>query len=226
MMKDNLEAAIFDLDGVLTDTARFHFMAWKQTLATYHIEVDDEVCELVKGISRTESLQLILHRANHSVTAKDFETILSEKNETYITMISTLTKEDVMPGIEALLMVLNEKHIPCVVASASRSATLILTQLGIAHYFHGVVDVTTIQHGKPAPDIFISACSLANTTAAHAIGFEDARAGIQAMKKCGMFAIAIGHTSLRLDAPDMYYATSATIRYEDIRACFEEVRQC
>lgn len=215
--------AVFDLDGVLTDTARYHFLAWKQTLEAYGIPVDNEVNELVKGISRVDSLKLILSRAKVPLHDAVFEGLLYQKNQTYQEMISKLSKKDVLPGILTFLEELKQAKIPCVIASASKSAEYILNQLEIRAFFQGVVDPASVQHGKPAPDIFLKACAMMNVSVGQAVGFEDARAGIQAIKAAGMKAVGIGHKDLMLDAPNRYYPSTSFLHRKDIENMMKEI---
>ncbi len=214
--------AVFDLDGVLTDTAMYHYRAWKQTLQERGIPVDDEVCELVKGISRAESLKLILKRAHVPLDEVICTQLLSEKNDRYQDMIKKLSQTDVLPGILPFLNELRMHGIVCVVASASQSASMILEKLLIRKYFAGVVDPASVRHGKPAPDIFLQACRMAHIPVEHAIGFEDARAGIQAMRRAGMKAIGIGHPQLQLEHPDVYYPDTSCLHVQAVLQALKE----
>ena len=209
--------AVFDLDGVLTDTARHHFMAWKETLEDLHIPVDDEVCELVKGISRAESLALILKRANVTMEESQFQKVLDDKNAAYLHRIKNLTKKDILPGIEQLLQKLQDDHILCAVASASKSAPHILKQLEIDGYFSHIADPGKIAKGKPAPDIFLEPCIYFQIPPKEAVGFEDAAAGIQAIKAAGLYAVGIGHEQLQSQHPDQYYASTLDICYAQLQ---------
>ena len=219
---DEWKLAVFDLDGVLTDTAKYHFQAWKQTMEKYGIPVDDEVNELVKGISRAKSLSLILERAHIPLQKELFEELLIRKNETYLGMIKQLSRKDVLPGVIEFLEELRIHGIPCVVASASKSAEMILNRLGIRSYFIGVVDPTGINNGKPAPDIFLKACQMAHIPAENAIGFEDAMVGIQAIKQAGMKAVGIGHENLKEEHPDCYYSSTIYLHMKVILQTIKE----
>lgn len=214
--------AVFDLDGVLTDTANYHYLAWKHTLEAYGIPVDEEVNELVKGIGRYDSLKLILERAKVPLHEELVAKLLLQKNETYKGMIKELSQENVLPGILVFLEELKNDGIPCVVASASKSAEHILNQLKIRSYFQGVVDPASIEKGKPAPDIFLMACQMMKVPVENAVGFEDARAGIQAIKAAGMSAVGIGHGDLRKEKPDRYYSSTTCLHKADIEAMMKE----
>lgn len=214
--------AVFDLDGVLTDTARHHFMAWKETLESLQIPVDDEVCELVKGISRAESLALILKRAKITMEEAQFQRVLEDKNAAYLHRIEGLTKQDILPGIEQLLQSLQEDHILCAVASASKSAPRILKQLEIDHYFAHIADPSKIAKGKPAPDIFLEPCTYFHISPREAVGFEDAAAGVQAIKAAGLYAIGIGHEQLKQEHPDQYYASTKELSYPRLQQLVKE----
>lgn len=217
----NWNAAVFDLDGVLTDTAKYHFLAWKLTMENLGIPVDEEVNELVKGISRQDSLQLILDRANVPMNRTTFHELLEKKNDLYLELIQNLNEDDVLPGIVAFLQELRSHGIPCVVASASKSAPMILDRLHIRSYFVGVVDPRSVAQGKPAPDIFLKACEMVNIPVEEAVGFEDARAGVQAIKSAGMVAIGIGHENLKEVDPDGYYPSTKNLCYQEIKQLME-----
>lgn len=213
--------AVFDLDGVLTDTAKYHFLAWKMTLEDMGIPVTDEINELVKGVSRQDSLKIILDKANVPLDQNMFQRLLDKKNTLYLQLIKKLTEQDVLPGILNLLETLKNRDIVCVVASASKSAPLILQQLKINSFFKGIVNPAEIKNGKPAPDIFLKACEIAGISPQFGIGFEDARVGIQAIKAAGLKAVAIGDKGLLNESPDLYYQYSNQLEFDQINKLME-----
>ena len=213
--------AVFDLDGVLTDTAKYHFLAWKMTLEDMGIPVIDEINELVKGVSRQDSLKIILDKANVPLDQNMFQRLLDKKNTLYLQLIKKLTEQDVLPGILNLLETLKNRDIVCVVASASKSAPLILQQLKINSFFKGIVNPAEIKNGKPAPDIFLKACEIAGISPQFGIGFEDARVGIQAIKAAGLKAVAIGDKGLLNESPDLYYQYSNQLEFDQINKLME-----
>ncbi|ALP36546.1 beta-phosphoglucomutase [Paenibacillus sp. IHB B 3084] len=207
-----MKAVIFDLDGVITDTAEYHFQAWGSLATTLGIPFDREFNEQLKGISRTESLDKILARGDRSsaYSADDKQQLAAQKNTEYQRLISALTPVDVLPGIRALLMELRDARIGIALASASKNAAFILDRLELTHYFDSVVDVTAIRHGKPDPEIFLTGATNLGVRPADCIGIEDAQAGIQAIKGAGMFAVGVG-TPSQMQGADVVVATTAEL---------------
>ncbi|WP_025719696.1 beta-phosphoglucomutase [Paenibacillus sp. 1-18] len=207
-----MKAVIFDLDGVITDTAEYHFQAWGSLAAALDIPFDREFNEQLKGISRTESLDKILARGNLSDAYSDEgkRELATRKNTEYQRLISALTPADVLPGIKALLAELQDARIGIALASASKNAAFILERLELTRYFDSVVDVTAIRHGKPDPEIFLTGAANLGVQPADCIGIEDAQAGIQAIKGAGMFAVGVG-TPSQMQGADVVVATTAEL---------------
>lgn len=190
-----MKAVIFDLDGVITDTAEYHFLAWKHIADQIHIPFDRSFNESLKGISREKSLETILVHggaaAKYSKAEK--QALMFQKNQHYQTLISKLTPKDLLPGISRLLCELKNENIKIALASSSRNAPKILERLEIIDDFHAVVDPTALAKGKPEPDIFLTAALLLGVSPAECAAIEDAEAGIAAIKSAGMFAVGVGH---------------------------------
>lgn len=207
-----LQAVLFDLDGVITDTAEFHFQAWKQMADQLGIAIDREFNESLKGISRMESLERVLRHGHQEqqYSAAEKEALATAKNAHYVSLLANLSPVDTYPGIETLLLELKERHIPAVIASASKNAPQILHALGIYDLFQTVVSPEGIP-GKPAPDIFLQGARAVDADPAYCIGIEDAYSGIQAIKSAGMFAIGIGeeHILKPAGADVVYSRTNA-----------------
>lgn len=197
----NLQAVLFDLDGVITDTAEYHFQAWKQMAANIGIAIDRDFNETLKGISRMESLERILThgKCEHRFTMEDRIALAKEKNDHYVSLLANLSPNDTYPGIWELLVKLQENQIPAVVASASKNAPQILKSLCLGELFQVVVNPDGIP-GKPAPDIFLKGARAVGADPAYCIGIEDAQAGIQAIRAAGMYAIGIGDKELLIAA--------------------------
>lgn len=188
-----MKGFVFDLDGVLADTAKYHYIAWKELAAEIGITIDEVFNEQLKGISRQESLERILE---HGGKLGEFsEEVLAElaekKNQQYVELLEELTPEDALPGVREFLIEAREHNIPCSVASASKNAPFILDKLALSDYFIGIVDPATLTKGKPDPEIFIKAAELMKLQPSEVIGFEDAQAGIDGIKACGMYAVGI-----------------------------------
>ena len=180
---------IFDLDGVITDTAKFHYQAWKALADSLGISFD----ETFNGISRMDSLDRILahgHREN-AFTPAEKEALAQQKNDHYVQLLEHLTTEDVLPGVVPLLQQAQARHIPCAVASASKNAPLILEKLGVRAYFATIVDPDSLSKGKPDPEIFLAAADSIGVLPQNAIGFEDAQSGIDGLKAAGIYAVGL-----------------------------------
>ncbi len=184
---------IFDLDGVITDTAKFHYQAWKALADSLGISIDETFNETLKGISRMDSLDRILahgHREN-AFTPAEKEALAQQKNDHYVQLLEHLTTEDVLPGVVPLLQQAQARHIPCAVASASKNAPLILEKLGVRAYFATIVDPDSLSKGKPDPEIFLAAADSIGVLSQNAIGFEDAQSGIDGLKAAGIYAVGL-----------------------------------
>lgn len=184
---------IFDLDGVITDTAKFHYQAWKASADSLGIPIDETFNETLKGISRMDSLDRILahgHREN-AFTPAEKEALAQQKNDHYVQLLEHLTTEDVLPGVVPLLQQAQAHHIPCAVASASKNAPLILEKLGVRAYFATIVDPDSLSKGKPDPEIFLAAADSIGVLPQNAIGFEDAQSGIDGLKAAGIYAVGL-----------------------------------
>lgn len=184
---------IFDLDGVITDTAKFHYQAWKALADSLGIPIDETFNETLKGISRMDSLDRILahgHRENAFIPAEK-EALAQQKNDHYVQLLEHLTTEDVLPGVVPLLQQAQARHIPCAVASASKNAPLILEKLGVRAYFATIVDPDSLSKGKPDPEIFLAASDSIGVLPQNAIGFEDAQSGIDGLKAAGIYAVGL-----------------------------------
>ena len=184
---------IFDLDGVITDTAKFHYQAWKALADSLGISIDETFNETLKGISRMDSLDSILahgHREN-AFTPAEKEALAQQKNDHYVQLLEHLTTEDVLPGVVPLLQQAQARHIPCAVASASKNAPLILEKLGVRAYFATIVDPDSLSKGKPDPEIFLAAADSIGVLPQNAIGFEDAQSGIDGLKAAGIYAVGL-----------------------------------
>ena len=184
---------IFDLDGVITDTAKFHYQAWKALADSLGIPIDETFNETLKGSSRMDSLDRILahgHREN-AFTPAEKEALAQQKNDHYVQLLEHLTTEDVLPGVVPLLQQAQARHIPCAVASASKNAPLILEKLGVRAYFATIVDPDSLSKGKPDPEIFLAAADSIGVLPQNAIGFEDAQSGIDGLKAAGIYAVGL-----------------------------------
>lgn len=191
-LKPELEAVIFDLDGVITDTAEYHYLAWKKTAEKVGVPFDKDFNEKLKGIGRMESLELILEQSDRSFTEAEKIQLAKEKNDLYVELIQNITPSEILPGILSLLKELKENNIKVGLASASKNAFAVVNKLEIAQYFDYIADSAMIKKGKPDPEIFMDVADALNISYKNCVGVEDAEAGIQAIKAANMFAIGIG----------------------------------
>jgi beta-phosphoglucomutase len=190
-----LEAVIFDMDGVLTETSRQHYLAWKQLAKDLNFDITDEINDQIKGISRLESLDIVLRAGNivDKFTETEKMQLADKKNSIYQSLIKEFTDENLSEGALLLLKTLKDKGVKIALASVSKNAQFLLEAMGIKDYFDAIVDPSEIVHGKPAPDIFIMAAQKLGVEPKNCIGIEDAFAGVEAIIRAGMKPIGIGN---------------------------------
>lgn len=208
---------VFDLDGVITDTAKFHYIAWKNLAAELGITINETFNETLKGISRMDSLEKILaygHKEN-DFTTEEKEALAQKKNEEYVKLLADLSEKDLLPGVHNFLVQAKERNIPCAIASASKNAPMILEKLGVLDFFGHIVDPETLKKGKPDPEIFIKAAESIKIESKDAIGFEDAQAGIEGIKAAGMYAVGISETE-NLAGADLQVASMTELSVEKL----------
>lgn len=193
-------AVVFDLDGVITDTARFHHLAWKRLADSLGIGFDDELAESLKGIDRRTSLEMILAKGGKIVPADEFDRLATLKNDWYKELIGTMTAADLLPGAVEALKAARAAGLSIGLASVSQNAPTILARLGIADLFDTVVDAKLLKRGKPDPEIFLKAAAELGVDPADCLGVEDAVAGVASIKGAGMPALGIGRASVLTEA--------------------------
>jgi beta-phosphoglucomutase len=199
----NYEAVIFDLDGVITDTAAFHYAAWKKLADELDIYFDREINESLKGIDRMASLEIVLKKSAKRYTKEEKVQLADKKNDYYKQMVEQMTPNDILPGVKTLLEKLRTQNIKIALASASKNAFTVIDKLGLQTYFDYLVDAGKIKHSKPDPEIFITAANGLLVPCDKCIGVEDAKAGIKAIKAAGMFAVGIGSPQILCEADDV-----------------------
>lgn len=207
-----LKALVFDLDGVLTDTAELHYLAWKKLSDELGLYFDREQNEALKGVSRIGSFEIIL-KNNDKLDFYSFaekEMLSNRKNEYYKELIETLTEKDVLPGIRSLLDDARNRGLKTAVASVSRNAPRVLERIGLASCFDTVADADKVKNSKPDPEIFLTCATQLGIPPASCIGIEDAQAGVEAILSAGMFAVGI-NVSLTGRAPDLMLRSTAEL---------------
>ena len=191
----SFKAVLFDLDGVITDTAEYHYLAWKKLAEELGISIDRQFNEQLKGVSRDDSLRRILAYGGKTVTDTEFKQLTDRKNANYLEMIQAVRPADVYPGILSLLQDLRANGKKIALASASKNGSFLLKQMQLTAYFDAIADPAAVAHSKPAPDIFQAAAKGVGVQAAECIGIEDAAAGIAAIKSAGALPIGVGRAA-------------------------------
>jgi len=189
-----LKAVLFDLDGVITDSARYHYRAWKELADELDIPFDEAYNEKLKGVSRMDSLELILKNGNKqdAFTEEEKEVLAEKKNVNYKELIKQITPADILPGIRELLISLKDKNIKTCVCSVSKNAFFIIDRLELNGYFDHIIDAVKIRNAKPDSDIFAVGAYVLGAVPEECVGIEDAKAGIEAIKKAGIKAVGVG----------------------------------
>lgn len=195
-----LKACLFDLDGVIVDTARFHYVAWRKLANELGFELTHAQNEQLKGVSRMESLDIILGIGNVTLDEETKLKLAFDKNEHYLSLCRQMTPDDVLPGVIPFLKSLQEAQIKIGLGSASKNARIILEQIDMLDYFETIVDGTRITRGKPDPETFLLGAFDLNVMPEECAVFEDALAGIEAAKAGSMIAIGVGDPSILLNA--------------------------
>lgn len=202
-MESRLKAVIFDLDGVITDTATYHYRAWKQLADELGIYFDEKINERLKGIDRMTSLEIILERSPVQYTQEEKEVLATKKNDLYKQLIQTMTPADVLPGTLAVLQALKQRGILAGLASVSKNAFTVIDKLQIGQYFAYIADAAKITKGKPDPEIFLTVAANLGVAPQDCVGVEDAAAGIKAIKAAGMYGVGIGDPVMLKEADEV-----------------------
>jgi len=187
-----IKAFLFDLDGVIVDTAKYHYIAWKKIAAGLGFDFTPEDNERLKGISREESLEILLGIGNISLGKEEKEQLAREKNNIYTGLIAQMGPEEILPGVKEFLISARKKGIKTALGSASKNAAPILNTLGLLGYFDAVIDGNKISKAKPDPEVFLNGAKELNVLPDECVVFEDAAAGIEAARKGNMKSIGIG----------------------------------
>ncbi|EOW1565210.1 beta-phosphoglucomutase [Listeria monocytogenes] len=193
-MTTALKGVVFDLDGVITDTAHYHYLAWKKTAESIGIEFDEAFNENLKGVSRIDSLLLILKKDGREkdFTEEQIEALAADKNDFYVSLLKEITPADVLPGIKELIVDLKKQNLKCAIASVSKNARTVLSALEMEQEFDYIVDAAKITKSKPDPEIFVEACRGLGLETSEVVGIEDAQAGIEAINAAGIVSVGVG----------------------------------
>ena len=198
-----IEACIFDLDGVIVDTAVYHYRAWKRLANELGFDFTEAQNERLKGISRVRSLQLILEWGGMEKTSEEQQALATRKNEWYVDMINHMTPQEILPGAHLFLREARAAGLKTGLGSASKNAYTILERTGLLPLFDVIVDGNAVTASKPDPEVFLQCAKSLGMIPAHCVVFEDAVAGIAAAKAAGMKVIGIGEASILTEADEV-----------------------
>ena len=193
-------ACIFDLDGVIVDTAKYHFMAWKRLTDQLGIHFTGEDNERLKGVSRMASLDIILELGNLNPDESRKLEYATLKNNWYIDYISKMTPDEILPGCLAFIKELRDANIRVAIGSASKNTPMILKRVGIQELFDAVADGNNVGKAKPNPEVFLKAAEMVKVKPGECVVFEDAVAGVQAALNAGMMCIGVGSPKILTEA--------------------------
>ena len=210
-----LKALVFDLDGVITDSAELHYQAWKRLSEELGLYFDREQNEALKGVSRIGSFEIILRNNNKldAYTEEEKETLANRKNEYYKELVETLTEKDILPGIQQLLIDARAMGLKTAIASVSRNAPRVLEKIGLSDYFDTIADATKVKRSKPDPEIFLTCAEQLGVDPVDCIGLEDSQAGIEAILSAGMYAVGINVT-ITGSSPDLILSSTSELSLE------------
>ncbi len=213
----NLKALIFDLDGVLTDTAKYHYLAWKKLADELGFYFDEEINELLKGVSRINSFEIILQKNNatNAFSPEEKETLANKKNEYYKEMIEQLTPNDILDGILPFITEARNSGVKCAVASISKNAQRVLELLKISDMFDYIADAALVKKPKPDPEIFLTCANALGFKPNECIGIEDAQAGIESIHNAGMLSVGI-NVAVTSITPDIVLKSTSELNFKEI----------
>lgn len=212
---------IFDLDGVIVDTAKFHYLAWRKLANDLGFDITEEQNEELKGVSRVRSLEKILEWGNVKLSQDNFMEQMALKNDNYLSYISSMTHKDILPGVQAVLDFYTENNIPIALGSASKNARSILEKTGLYQKFTAVVDGNDVEKAKPDPEVFLIAAGKLDIEPGNCIVFEDSQAGVQAANIAGMISIGIGSKEVLHEA-DYVFASFEEIELNFLKKLLTE----
>ncbi len=217
-----IKGFIFDLDGVITDTAESHYMAWKKLSDEMGWAFDHEVNDKLRGISRMDSIQVILDHNSATLDEATMTQLAAKKNDIYVASLETMTPEDYLPGAKELLTHLRTEGFSVALGSASKNAIKVLEQLNAAAYFDVIGDGNSVSKSKPEPDIFLHGAERLNLQPDECIVFEDAESGIDAAKAGGFHSVGIGPED-RVGHADLRFNTMKEATLFEIKSYFKDL---
>jgi len=214
-----VKAVIFDLDGVIVDTANYHYLAWKRLALELGFDLTLDQNELLKGVSRMRSLDIILDLGGIKLSASEKERFANKKNGWFVEFVNEMKPEEIFPGVRDLLRSIRAQGLKVALASSSKNAPSVIRLLNIQHEFDAVVDGTMIIHSKPDPEIFLLAAKKLGIEPSSCVVFEDAEAGVEAALAAGMKCVGIG-SALQLGKANLVIAKTGDFKLQTLNAEF------
>lgn len=224
MKKEELQAIIFDLDGVIADTIHLYYRANKKVADQLNVSFSEELNQRLQGISRMRTVELIAAQGNVHLTVEQKEELAYEKNKHYQALIREMTEDHLLPGIKMLLEDCKKQGIKMGIASSSSNANTVIDALGIRSFFDCIVDVRKIKKGKPDPEIFLTAADQLKVKPDACVAIEDGEAGIKAINQTDMVSIGVGKHLREEDVNFRVYST-ADLHVKTIKEVFEKARK-
>jgi beta-phosphoglucomutase len=197
-----IKGCIFDLDGVIVDTAKYHYLAWKRLANELGFEFSAEDNERLKGVSRMACMEILIELGSLTLSEEEKYSLANKKNEWYVKYISDIGEEEVLPGAREFLTILKATGIKIALGSASKNAGIILKSLKLTEYFDAIIDGNKVSKAKPDPEVFLLGAQELGLPPENCVVFEDAKAGVEAAKRAGMKCIGVG-TSPELSDADI-----------------------
>lgn len=212
----SIKAVIFDLDGVIVSTDDYHYKAWKKIADDEGIYFDREINERLRGVSRMESLEIILERANKEYCSKEKLELAEKKNTFYRQLLEDLSPSDILPGVMRVLEVLKGNNIKVAIGSSSKNTEFILNKIGLGQFFDAIADGNGIKNSKPDPEVFLLAAQKLDIEAENCLVVEDADSGVEAAVAAEMMVLAVGYASSN-ESADLGLKDLESFNYEQIR---------
>lgn len=217
-----IKGFIFDLDGVITDTAELHYLAWKNLADSMRWAFDREVNEKLRGVSRMDSINIIKEHNGAAVSDEKLVELATLKNDLYVESLNQMTPSDYLPGAQELLNLLREEGFLVALGSASKNSAKVLTQLGAKKYFDVIGDGNSVSKSKPAPDIFLYGAEKLGLEPDECIVYEDAESGVDAARSGGFHSVGIGPEE-RVGHADVRFDTMKEATLYAVRSHFEDL---
>ena len=214
---------IFDLDGVIVDTAKYHFIAWKNLANSIGIDFTELQNEQLKGVSRVKSLEKILKWGGKEIPESEFTRLMQQKNDDYLSHINTMDAAEILPDVSKVLDFLTQEKQGIALGSASKNARMILKKVHLMNQFQAIVDGNDVTKGKPNPEVFLKAAKELNIPKENCIVFEDSVSGVQAANAANMVSIGIGDSSVLHEA-DYVFSDFTALEVDFLKELIKEKR--